>query len=147
MDFKEEFKMLTNQYDDAVFLIFKQIIDDAIEKCKNDNLNPILTFIFVNDTLKSTYIDLALIKGIIKAKEGYNEAHIKLIISENVEERIYNYIAPITDLARKSIKKEAKNILYSSSLEELKSKYTKLSSLLSNKTIQENSYVYEGIQL
>lgn len=108
-------------------------------------LNPISTFIHVNEKIEYGYIQLTLTKGIIVSEKDYSECHNQLIISEKLLEKIYTYIEPITKNARIEIK--ADYILMSSSLEELKEEYNNLMKLLSNDIIQKNSYVYEEIEL
>lgn len=147
MNLQKEFKTLTTQFDDSMFQIFKEVIDTAKDKAKNLNLDPISTFIFINEQLKLAYIELALETGIIIKKEEYNDAHNKLIISERLNEKIYNYIEPISQKARKEIKLKAEKILEVTSLDELQKEYNNLMILLSDKTILANDYVFQDIEL
>ena len=147
MNLLENFSMLLKEQDEDLFEIFKQLIDNAKIEAKEKNLNPISTFIHVNEKIEYGYIQLALAKGIIVREKDYSECHNQLIISEKLLEKIYTYIEPITKNARKEIKLKVNYILMSSSLEELKEEFNNLMKLLSNDTIQKNSYVYEEIEL
>jgi len=147
MNILENFSLILKQHDETLFEIFKQLIDNAKIEAKEKNLDPILTFIHVNDNIEYGYIQLALAKGIIIRKEDYTEYHNQLIVSEKLLEKIYVYIEPITKNAREEIKLKAGYILASSTLEELKEEYKNLMELLSNNTIQKNSYVYEELEL
>jgi hypothetical protein len=88
MDLIEEFATITKAYDDALFQIFKRIIDASITKNQENKLDDLTIFINVFETLKESYINLAIATGIISSKEYYNEAHNNLMISEDLQERI-----------------------------------------------------------
>lgn len=61
--------------------------------------------------------------------------------------KIYTYIEPITISARNEIKLKLESILISSTMEELNNEYNGFIALLSNKTLQNNPYVFERLQL
>ena len=147
MNLSEIFSELLKKQDESLFEIFKQLIDNAEIEAKEKNLNPILTFIHINEKIEYGYIQLALAKGIIDNEEDYTEYHNQLIVSEKLLEKIYTYIEPITQNARKEIKIKVDYTLNSPTLEELKERYEILMELLSNNTIQKNSYVYEELKL
>ena len=147
MNLSEIFSELLKKQDESLFEIFKQLIDNAEIEAKEKNLNPILTFIHINEKIEYGYIQLALAKGIIDNEEDYTEYHNQLIVSEKLLEKIYTYIEPITQNARKEIKIKVDYTLNSHTLEELKERYEILMELLSNNTIQKNSYVYEELKL
>lgn len=147
MNLSEIFSELLKKQDESLFEIFKQLIDNAEIEAKEKNLNPILTFIHINERIEYGYIQLALAKGIIDNEEDYTEYHNQLIVSEKLLEKIYTYIEPITQNARKEIKIKVDYTLNSPTLEELKERYEILMELLSNNTIQKNSYVYEELKL
>lgn len=140
-----QFTILTSQHDNALFEVFKKIIDNAKVETEKNWLDSISAFIFVIDNLESAYAQLALAMGIISSEKEYNQSYNKFIISEKLSERIYTYLESITQAAREDIKKKAQDVKDAFTLSELHQKYDALNSLLSNKTIQQNSYVYEGI--
>lgn len=140
-----QFTILTSQHDNALFDIFKNIIDEAKAETEKNWLDSISAFIFVIDNLESAYAHLAMAMGIIATEKEYNEGLNKFIVSEKLSERIYTYLEPITQAAREDIKKKAEEDKDAFTLSELHKKYGALNSLLSNKTLQQNSYVYEGI--
>ena len=87
------------------------------------------------------------IHGLGGSKESYNEAHNNLMISENLQERILTYLNPVIENARNYIIKKAQEVCESTTLDELQTSYDELLSLLSNKTIQHNSFVYEDLDI
>ena len=147
MDLIEEFATITKAYDDALFQIFKRVIDTSITKNQENKLDDLTIFINVFETLKESYINLAIATGIISSKEYYNEAHNNLMISENLQERILTYLNPIIENARNFIIKKAQEVCESTTLDELQISYDELFTLLSNKTIQHNSFVYEDLDI
>ena len=143
MSLSNEFKILTQQFDESIFQIFKKVIDEAKEEAQKNDLDSILTFISINDKIKYCCIQLALANGIIENENDYNESHNSLIISENLLKKIYTYIEPITEKAKNEITCKVKSISNSNSVEDLQNACNNLFSLLSNKTIQENAYLYQ----
>lgn len=143
----EEYKLITNQYEDALFNIIKKVIDEAKEKAVNSNMNPVDTFIFINDKLVQMYKQMLISQEIISDEKQYTKRLVNYVISEKLLERIDSYMQPVILCTREYIKEKANDLLDSTSLDELQEKYKFLMSLLSNKTIQDNSYLYEDIEL
>ena len=71
MNLLENFSMLIKEQDEALFEIFKQLIDKAKTEAIEKNVNPISTFIYVNEKMEYGYIQLALAKGIILREKDY----------------------------------------------------------------------------
>lgn len=147
MDFIEKFNIINKQYEDDVFNLFKCIIDEAKLESTNLKYNPVECLCYVCGVINNAYIQLAISNEIISDEKSFTKSYIKYIISEKLFERIEMYIQPLYDNVREYIVKLANDLLYSTSLEELKEKYEFLMSLISNKIVQENSYLYEDIQL
>lgn len=147
MDLLERFKIISSQYEDSLFEIIKEVIDEAKVNALDKNLNPVETFILINEKLQKLYKNLVLTQGIISDEKQYTEKHIYYIISEKVYERIDLYLRPVLANARKYIEERANELLYCTSLDEMQEKYNSLMELLSNKVIQDNSYLIEDIKL
>jgi antitoxin component YwqK of YwqJK toxin-antitoxin module len=69
------------------------------------------------------------------------------MISEDLQERIWTYLNPVIENARNYIIKKAQEVCESTTLDELQTSYDELFTLLSNKTIQHNSFVYEDLDI
>lgn len=147
MELLDKFKSILNQYEDSLYEIIKDFIDEVLVEAKNNNLNPVETFILINEKLQDFYKKMVIIQGIVSDEKRCNEKHIDYIISERVYDRIDLYLKPVLIDARKYIQKRANELLYCTSLDEMQEKYNSLMGLLSNKVIQDNSYLTEDIRL
>lgn len=147
MDLLDEYKLITNQYEDSLFNIIKKVIDDAKEEAFNCNMNPVDTFIYINDKLVRMYKQMLITQEIISDEKQYTKKLVSYVISEKLFERIESYMQPVISCTRKYIEEKANDLLDSTSLDELQEKHKFLMDLLSNKTIQDNSYLYEDIEL
>lgn len=136
------FTDITKEYDNKLYAVFKEIIDQAIIEADNKKMDSIKKFIYVNSKLESAYAELALALGIITNKTELS----KRIISEKLLERIYEYINPIIEFAKMEIKQKAEYVLQSSSLLEFQERYDCLKQILSTDEIQENPYLIEDIE-
>ena len=146
MELIETFKELTTKYDNSMFEIFKSIIDEGKKEAEERSFDPIETFILVNEKLQNTFAQLALVQGIVSETKNYNDSLSSYIVSEKLQERIYSYLGPIIKEVRKTIKQKGEEVLESTSLDELQDRYNSLLSVLSMKPIQENEYLYQGIE-
>ena len=146
MSIYNKFSDITKEYDNKLYIVFKEIIDQAIKEADNKKMDSIMKFIYVNSKLESAYVELALALGIISDNNPSElPKRIDPPISENLLERIYEYINPIIESAKMRIKQKAEYVLQSSNLLELKERYTDLMKILSADEIQENSYLIEDI--
>jgi len=146
MSIYNKFSDITKEYDNKLYIVFKEIIDQAIKEADNKKMDSIMKFIYVNSKLESAYVELALALGIISDNNSSElPKRIDPPISENLLERIYEYINPIIESAKMRIKQKAEYVLQSSNLLELKERYTDLMKILSADEIQENSYLIEDI--
>lgn len=139
------FTDITKEYDNKLYVVFKEIIDQAIIEADNKKLDSIKKFIYLNSKLESAYVELALALEIITNKTELPR-RIDPPISENLLERIYEYINPIIESAKMGIKQKAEYVLQSSNLLELQERYDYLKQILSTDEIQENPYLIEDIE-
>lgn len=152
MSMKDDFTHITEDYDNKLFNVYKKVIDEAKAHCKSVRMNAIETFIYVNNKLELSYIELAQVLGIISEEEAHIVAcnfriKRKPPISEKLEERIYDYIDDIIKGVQKIITEKAEDILVSETLDELQQKYGELQSILTNNTISESPYLYERLEI
>jgi len=152
MAIQDDFIFITEEYDNKLYNVFKKVIDEAKIYTKKSNMNAIETFEYVNKKLELAYVELALALGIISNKAAYIETcnfpvRINPPLSEKLIERIYYYMDDIIKEVQKVIAEKAEDILISETLDELQEKYNELQSILSNKTISESPYLYEGLEL
>lgn len=150
MSLTNEFININKEYDNKLYDTFKKVIDEALTESKNNNMNPIEIYIYVNEKLESAYVELALAMGLITKNEIYMppydvQSRVKPPISDNLFDRISAYMEPFIEEARKAIKLQAEEILQSKNLEELQEKYHKLEKILSIQSISEAPYLYENL--
>ena len=146
MELMDKFTSITKKHDDAMFEIFKSIIDKAKKEAEEQRLDSIYTFVYVNEKLQNAFRKLALVKGVVSDEKNYTEALSSHILSESLLERIYTYLYSIIKDTRNGIRKLCEDILDSTSLKELQERYDRLLSVLSMREIQANEYLYEGIE-
>jgi hypothetical protein len=60
-----EYISINKKYEDDLFNIIKKVIDEVIMETENICLNPVDSFIFINDKLVSFYKQMAIVNGII----------------------------------------------------------------------------------
>lgn len=150
MGLVEEFTVITEEYDNKLFNIFKRVIDVALKDSEDSKMNPIETFIHVNAELESSYVELALALGIITEERVTTYEKFSLNsapISEKLLERIDAYMEPIVKEARKIIRQKAKEVQCATSLEELQEKYNHLMAILNNESILNFSYIFEDLEI
>ncbi len=103
----DTFTRITKEYDNKLYTVFKTIIDEAITDANNKKMDPVKKFIHINRNLKTAYIELAKAIGLIT--DGDNPP-----ISEDLYERIDEYMQPIIEAAKMYIRQKAENVLASS---------------------------------
>ena len=142
---KREYNVIIDEYNNKLFDLFKHHIDMAIEDSKKINRNntkdknesAIDTYVYVNKKIQNCFTAIANIQG----RESDPD------LSEDLIERIYTYIEPITLEAKKAIKKEAENVLDSYTLSELHENYNNLKSkldIIANEV--DIDYLFEDIE-
>ena len=142
-----EYISINKKYEDDLFNIIKKVIDEAIMETENICLNPVDSFIFINDKLVSFYKQMAIVNGIISNEKSFTNGHIKYLISERLFIRIDEYLEPIYCSVKNYISIKANEVLESSTLGEMQEKYNSLILLSNNKAIKENSFLYDDIEL
>ena len=102
MSLVDIFTKITEENDNNLFVVFKNVIDVAIKESLDRELNSIEKYVYVCKKLGLAYYDLALALGIKSPDDRYKE--VIPPISEKLLERIENYIDPIRDEAKSYIK-------------------------------------------
>ena len=144
----DTFNSITKKYDDDLFDIFKSVIDKSNEEAKKIKMNSIETFIYVNQKLELSFIQLSLSLGIISDVKHYIEFYRdNPPISEKLLKRICNYMESITLNAKEELKNIANEVLDAYDLEELHEKYNKLNLILENDVIDRSDYLTDGLIL
>lgn len=149
MSLVEEFIEITNEYDNKLFEKFKTVIDQSILESKELRLDGIDSFIYIITKLEEAYIELALAIGIVTEETIKADTYFRINppISEKLTERIYTYLEPITIEAQEAIKLLAEQVTLSTSVTEMQENYNKLNSILNNKTIAENPYLIDELDI
>lgn len=150
MKLVDEFTIITEEYDNKLFNIFKRVIDVALKDSKDSNMDPIETFIYINDKLESSYVELAVALGIVTEEsiKVYGKNSLRSApISEKLFERIDAYMEPVVKEAREVIRRKAEEVQRATSLEELKEKYNHLMAILNSEAISNFSYIFEDLEI
>ena len=143
MDLTNEFGQVFNDYENRLFEIFRTVIDTAINYTIEKNMNPVDRYAYVNNALENAYKHLAYVQGYGASPDLPYEAHPQL--SDELTERIYSYIDPVTQEAQKELQKEVDDIIASSSLGELMEKLDQFRKGLEEKGIAD--YLYEDLEI
>lgn len=149
MSLIEDFVEITNEYDNRLFEKFKTVIDQSILEVKELRLDGIDSFIYIIKKLEEAYIELALAIGIVTEETIKADTYFRINppISEKLTERIYTYLEPVTVEAQESIKLLAEQVTLSTSVTEMQENYNRLNSILNNKTIAENLYLIDDLDI
>jgi hypothetical protein len=149
MSLVKEFIEITNEYDNKLFEKFKIVIDQSILETKELRLDGIDSFIYIITKLEEAYIKLALAIGIVTEETIKADTYFRINppISEKLTERIYTYLEPVTVEAQVAIKLLAEQVTLSTSVTEMQENYNRLNSILNNKTITENPYLIDELDI
>ena len=149
MSLVEDFTKITDEYDNKLFEKFKTVIDQSILESKELRLDGIDSFIYIITKLEEAYIELALAIGIVTEETIKADTYFRINppISEKLTERIYTYLEPITIEAQEAIKLLAEQVTLSTSVTEMQENYNRLNSILNNKTIAENPYLIDELDI
>jgi len=143
MELANKFKTVVTDYENKLFEIFKERIDLANKQATEQNMDPVDRYVLVNNTIEDAYKKLAFAQGMIAYCDLPYEAHPNL--SDELTERIYTYIEPITNEARKVLQGQVDHIIDSSNLGELLEKLDEFKKMLSDKGI--DSILYEDLEI
>ena len=149
MSLVEDFTKITDEYDNKLFEKFKTVIDQSILESKELRLDGIDSFIYIITKLEEAYIELALAIGIVTEETIKADTYFRINppISEKLTERIYTYLEPITIEAQEAIKLLAEQVTLSTSVTEMQENYNRLNNILTNKTIAENPYLIDELDI
>jgi hypothetical protein len=143
MELANEFRLITKDYENRLFEVFKETIDLTKNYALEHKMDPVDTYVCVNKAIEDAYKKLAFAQGMIGYCDLPYEAHPNL--SDELTERIYAYIEPITNEARKALQKQVDNIVDSSTLGELLEKLDIFKKMLVDKGI--DSILYEDLEI
>jgi hypothetical protein len=143
MGIVDDFSDIVSDYETRLFNKFKEIIDSSLSIAREENMNPLDTYLFVNNKVEEAYKMLAYVLGDIAYPEFVQE--VDPPVSDRLMEKIDDYINPLCDLAINEIQRQFDEVMSSSNLGEFMEKYEAFKNMLSEKNVKD--FMYEDIKI
>ena len=137
-----------SEKEDRIFNIFKSGIDEAVAKStEEEHLDSIQTYINIMEKVNQISYKVYASFNDVDASINYSMDLWSIPISDELAGRIYNYIGPYLELAKRELKEIAENILDSKTVGELLIKYNSLARIFNNNTFLENIVLFADIEI
>lgn len=143
MDIDQKIQNAANDFQNTIYDLLKQVIDEGILFSESNQYDEVDTFLYVINLLENKYKMLASIFN-----TATSEYDIWLMEHyPDVESKIDDYIEPLVEKACKRLQSIISVVLESNNYGELAENYTKIDQYLTSKGIKKYDYLLDGLKI